>query len=105
MPSILSLVNLNTLNQITTNKGTNVTNETCSYSTRSNLSILPTGEIIYFVASVVVLHNLEEQSQRHYLGHTEEIKCMAVHPNMMIAATGKPGEGETVTRDITWEQT
>ena len=41
---------------------------------RSNLYLLPTGEIIYFVAAVVVLFNAEEHSQRHYLGHTEEIK-------------------------------
>ena len=41
---------------------------------RSNLYLLPTGEIVYFVAAVVVLFNAEEHSQRHYLGHTEEIK-------------------------------
>lgn len=41
---------------------------------RSNLYLLPTGEIVYFVAAVVVLYNSEEQSQRHYLGHTDDIK-------------------------------
>ncbi len=41
---------------------------------RSNLYLLPTGEMVYFVASVVVLFNAEEHSQRHYLGHTEDIK-------------------------------
>ena len=41
---------------------------------RSNLYLLPTGEIVYFVAAVVVLFNAEEHSQRHYLGHTEEIR-------------------------------
>lgn len=41
---------------------------------RSNLYLLPTGEIVYFVASVVVLYNVEEQSQRHYLGHNDDIK-------------------------------
>ena len=38
---------------------------------RSNLHLLPTGEMAYFVAAVVVLYNVEEQSQRHYLGHTQ----------------------------------
>jgi len=56
---------------------------------RSNLYLLPTGEIIYFVAAVVVLFNAEEHSQRHYLGHTEEIKCLAVHPNKLLIATGQ----------------
>jgi microtubule-associated protein-like 1/2 len=41
---------------------------------RNNLYSLPTGEVIYFVAGVVVLHNLEEQTQRHYLGHTDDVK-------------------------------
>jgi len=41
---------------------------------RSNLYLLPTGEMVYFVAAVVVLFNAEEHSQRHYVGHTEEIK-------------------------------
>lgn len=41
---------------------------------RSNLHLLPTGEIVYFVAAVVVLYNMEEHCQRHYLGHTDDIK-------------------------------
>jgi microtubule-associated protein-like 1/2 len=41
---------------------------------RSNLYLLPTGELVYFVAAVVVLFNPDINKQRHYLGHTEEIK-------------------------------
>jgi len=59
---------------------------------RANLQLLPTGEMVYFVAAVVVLFNAEEHSQRHYLGHTEDIKCMTVHPNRLIVASGQgPG--------------
>ena len=56
---------------------------------RSNLHLLPTGEMAYFVAAVVVLYNVEEQSQRHYLGHTQDIRCMSVHPNKLLIATGQ----------------
>ncbi|CAL7950216.1 unnamed protein product [Xylocopa violacea] len=56
---------------------------------RSNLHLLPTGEIVYFVAAVVVLYNMEEHSQRHYLGHTDDIKCIAIHPNKLVVATGQ----------------
>ncbi|CAG5127063.1 unnamed protein product [Candidula unifasciata] len=56
---------------------------------RSNLYFLPTGEVIYFTAAVVVLHNVEEQTQRHYLGHTDDIKCIAVHPDRIKIATGQ----------------
>lgn len=41
---------------------------------RSNLYLLPTGETVYFIASVVVLFNVDEQLQRHYTGHTDDIK-------------------------------
>lgn len=56
---------------------------------RSNLHLLPTGEVVYFVAAVVVLYNTEEHSQRHYLGHTDDVKCIAIHPNKMMVATGQ----------------
>ncbi|VDD80857.1 unnamed protein product [Mesocestoides corti] len=41
---------------------------------RNNVYLLPTGEVIYFVAAVVVLYNIEQHSQRHYLGHNDDIK-------------------------------
>ncbi|XP_047479702.1 echinoderm microtubule-associated protein-like 2 isoform X7 [Penaeus chinensis] len=56
---------------------------------RNNVYQLPTGEIVYFVAAVVVLYNVEDQMQRHYLGHTDDIKCLAVHPNKLLIATGQ----------------
>lgn len=56
---------------------------------RANLHLLPTGEMTYFVAAVVVLYNVEEQTQRHYLGHTQDIKCMSVHPNKLLIASGQ----------------
>ncbi|KAI8432436.1 hypothetical protein MSG28_004830 [Choristoneura fumiferana] len=56
---------------------------------RSNLYLLPTGEIVYFVAAVVVLFNVDEQCQRHYTGHTDDVKCLAIHPNKLIVASGQ----------------
>ncbi|CAH1261926.1 EML1 [Branchiostoma lanceolatum] len=56
---------------------------------RSNLYLLPTGEIVYFVAAVVVLYNVDEQLQRHYLGHNDDVKCLAVHPDRITIATGQ----------------
>lgn len=41
---------------------------------RNNLYLLPTGETVYFIASVVVLYNVEEQLQRHYAGHNDDVK-------------------------------
>jgi len=58
---------------------------------RANLHLLPTGEMVYFVAAVVVLYNVEEQSQRHYLGHTADIRCIALHPNKLLIGSGQAG--------------
>lgn len=56
---------------------------------RTNIFYVPTGECVYFVASIVVLYNLKERTQRHYLGHTDSVKCLAVHPNKLIIASGQ----------------
>uniref|UniRef100_A0A1I8HEL8 WD_REPEATS_REGION domain-containing protein n=1 Tax=Macrostomum lignano TaxID=282301 RepID=A0A1I8HEL8_9PLAT len=42
-----------------------------------------------FVASVVVLHNVEEGTQRHYTGHNDDVKCLAVHPDRITMASGQ----------------
>ncbi|XP_037083879.1 echinoderm microtubule-associated protein-like 2 isoform X2 [Pollicipes pollicipes] len=56
---------------------------------RNNLYLLPTGEMVYFVAGVVVLYNVEDQMQRHYTAHTDDVKCLAVHPNRFTIASGQ----------------
>lgn len=56
---------------------------------RSNLYLLPTGELIYPIAGIVVLYNVEEQMQRHYLGHTDDVKSLAVHPDKITIASGQ----------------
>lgn len=40
---------------------------------RKNLWVLPSGELLYFVAAVAVLYDRDEHAQRHYTGHTEDI--------------------------------
>ncbi|GFO40006.1 echinoderm microtubule-associated protein-like, partial [Plakobranchus ocellatus] len=41
---------------------------------KQNLVVLPSsGELVYFVAAVVVLYDRKFSSQKHYLGHSEEV--------------------------------
>jgi len=56
---------------------------------RSNLYTLESGELIYFIAGIVVLYNVEASSQRFYLGHTDDVKSIAIHPNKIIVASGQ----------------
>ncbi|XP_066584127.1 echinoderm microtubule-associated protein-like CG42247 isoform X1 [Prorops nasuta] len=57
--------------------------------TRKNLWVLPSGELLYYVAAVAVLFDREENTQRHYVGHTEDITCMEVHPSRELVASGQ----------------
>lgn len=56
---------------------------------RSNLYSLPTGEVVYYVASIAVLYSPESQTQRHYRGHTDDIECITVHPQAPFCASGQ----------------
>lgn len=42
--------------------------------TRRNLWVLPSGELLYYVAAVAVILDREDDVQRHYTEHTEDIQ-------------------------------
>ncbi|XP_042907818.1 echinoderm microtubule-associated protein-like CG42247 [Parasteatoda tepidariorum] len=54
-----------------------------------NLFMLTTGELAYYVGTIAVLHHYSNATQRHYLGHTEDILCMALHTHDDVLATGQ----------------
>nr|XP_006815111.1 PREDICTED: echinoderm microtubule-associated protein-like CG42247-like [Saccoglossus kowalevskii] len=59
------------------------------YDARCNLYVIPSGEVVYFVGAIAILYDTDLQFQRHYLGHNEDIQCMAVHPSENYIATGQ----------------
>uniref|UniRef100_A0A915IDZ2 HELP domain-containing protein n=1 Tax=Romanomermis culicivorax TaxID=13658 RepID=A0A915IDZ2_ROMCU len=64
---------------------------------RSNLHFLPTGELAYNLGTAIVLFNTEENCQRHFLDHTAEIKCLCMHPNRLLLASGQlKSHGHTI---------
>ena len=40
------------------------------------------GELVYYVGAVVVIYHRMEEWQRHYTGHSEDIQCLDVHPQV-----------------------
>ncbi|KAL1502858.1 hypothetical protein ABEB36_007938 [Hypothenemus hampei] len=56
---------------------------------RKNLWVLPTGELLYYVAAIAVMFDRDEETQRHYVGHTEDIQCMDLHPSREMVASGQ----------------
>ncbi|KAK3104607.1 hypothetical protein FSP39_006037, partial [Pinctada imbricata] len=54
----------------------------------------PTGELLYYMAAVAIFLWKDERdksggSQRHYLGHTDDITCLTIHPNEFLVASGQ----------------
>jgi microtubule-associated protein-like 1/2 len=40
------------------------------------------GELVYYVGAFVVIYHRMDETQRHYTGHTEDIQCMDIHPQV-----------------------
>lgn len=56
---------------------------------RNNLFTLGSGEVVYFTAGVAVVMDVEGRTQKHYTQHSDDIKCLAVHPDGETVATGQ----------------
>ncbi|XP_012868821.1 PREDICTED: echinoderm microtubule-associated protein-like 5 [Dipodomys ordii] len=66
------------------------------YDCRSNLFYTQIGEIVYHVAAVGVIYNRQQNTQRFYLGHDDDILCLAIHPLKDYVATGQVGKDPSV---------
>ncbi|XP_058847791.1 echinoderm microtubule-associated protein-like 5 isoform X4 [Acipenser ruthenus] len=66
------------------------------YDCRSNLFYTQTGEIVYHVAGVGVVYNRQQNTQRFYLGHDDDILCLAIHPLKDYVATGQVGRDSSI---------
>ena len=51
-----------------------------SFDSRSNLYYNQSGDVVYPVAAVVVVYSSKTKRQRHFLGHNDDIRCLAQHP-------------------------
>ncbi|XP_071537716.1 LOW QUALITY PROTEIN: echinoderm microtubule-associated protein-like CG42247 [Panulirus ornatus] len=69
--------------------------------TRRNLWVLPSGELLYYVAAVAVILDRTDDVQRHYTEHTEDIQCMALHPSRELVASGqRASRGQRTTAHV-----
>jgi echinoderm microtubule-associated protein-like 6 len=56
-----------------------------------NVHMNKDGHLLFYVAAVGVVMDVGRRAQRFYLGHTDDILCMAPHPNGDWVATGQVG--------------
>lgn len=58
------------------------------YDCRNNLFYLQNGDIVYHVAATGIVFD-RMKTQKFYLGHTDDILCLCLHPIKDIVATGQ----------------
>ena len=58
---------------------------------RNNLRYNFQGHVVYNVGKYAVVYNFNGHTQRIFSGHTEEILCLAIHPDGQYIATGEAG--------------
>ena len=68
------------------------------YDCRDNVFCLKSGEIVYHVAALGIVLNTEQNQQRFYNCHTDDILCLAVSPDMTLVATGQVSYWMTLLR-------
>ncbi|CAF1543885.1 unnamed protein product, partial [Adineta ricciae] len=61
------------------------------FDCRDNVFCLKSNEIVYHVAALGIVLNTEQNQQRFYNYHTDDILCLAVSTDMSYVATGQNG--------------
>lgn len=54
-----------------------------------NLFYTANGDMVYYAAAVGIVYNKATHSQKFFLGHTDDIMCLAIHPDKNLVATGQ----------------
>jgi WD40 repeat protein len=70
------------------------------WATSPNIFYIRTGEIVYYAAAVGIVYNKATHTQRFFMGHDDDIQCLAVHPNRLWVATGQMGKDPAV---LVWD--
>lgn len=58
---------------------------------RNNLKYTADGEFVFHTAGVGIVMNKTKNTQRHFLGHKDDIHCLAVDPTGELIVTGEIG--------------
>ncbi|KAA8578091.1 hypothetical protein FQN60_011515, partial [Etheostoma spectabile] len=66
------------------------------FDCRNNLFYSQGGEVVYHVAAVAVVYGRQQHAQRFYLGHDDDILCLATHPLKDYVASAQVGRDPAV---------
>jgi microtubule-associated protein-like 6 len=71
-----------------------------SQDCRNNVRYNSDGGIVYHAAGAGILYSPMDHQQFFHLEHTDEIACLAMHPDGNVVATGEKGENPKI---IVWD--
>lgn len=60
-------------------------------------------EVVFYVAAVAVVMDTQSHAQRFYVGHTDDIKCLALDPAKAFAATGQVTDASGMPFVSVWD--
>ncbi|KAG2499991.1 hypothetical protein HYH03_002273 [Edaphochlamys debaryana] len=58
-------------------------------NTSTNIFYTGDNRLVYYTAAVGIIYDPASHTQTFFQGHDDDIKCMALHPNRFIVATGQ----------------
>ncbi|KXZ56858.1 hypothetical protein GPECTOR_1g774 [Gonium pectorale] len=58
-------------------------------NTASNIFFTGDGRLVYYLAAVGVVYDPASHTQRFFQGHDDDIRCLAIHPDRFLVATGQ----------------
>jgi WD40 repeat protein len=63
---------------------------------RNNAYWVDEKRIVYFAAGVGIVHNIANNTQQFFMGHTDDIICLAFHRERKIVVTGQQGKDPSI---------
>jgi len=63
---------------------------------RNNAYWVDDKRIVYFAAGVGIVHNISNNTQSFFMGHTDDIICLAFHRERKIVVTGQQGKEPSI---------
>ena len=73
-----------------------------AHDCRNNVRYTSDGSIAYHAAGAGVIYNTMDHKQYFNLDHTDNILCLAMHPDGSVAATGEAGKNPKI---VVWDTT
>eukprot|EP00736_Rhodelphis_marinus_P002340 Rmarinus@m.17215 len=61
-------------------------------NTAPNVFYTHDGDVVYYTAAVGIVYNKGAHRQRFFMGHDDDIKCLAIDPTRKLAVTGQLGK-------------